>query len=162
MWQFVNLREKIPILDVVLSSHGLEKNFTFAFDKNCVESELQKDWDYHADLKQTYLVFKLQVVKSRSYATYNIKEIENEHEKEAEADKNSREEEEAPVSLVTRVNNTLHSFYSNVEVYINSQQIYKSKGLDSHKSYISNTFQEAILKTREFCTARVTTRNNFQ
>ena len=52
--------------------------------------------------------------------------------------------EEAPVPLVTHVNNNLHSFFSNVEVYINNQQIYNSNGLYAHKSYISNSFKGDI------------------
>ena len=38
----------------------------------------------------------------------------------------------------------LHSIFSNVEVYINNQQIYNSNGLYAHKSYISNNFKAAI------------------
>ena len=53
-------------------------------------------------------------------------------------------EEEDPVPLVTHVNNILHSIFSNVEVYINNQQIYNCNGLYAHKSYISNNFKGAI------------------
>ena len=53
-------------------------------------------------------------------------------------------EEDAPVSLVTHVNNILHSIFSNVEEYINNQQIYIFNGLYVHKSYISNNFEGAI------------------
>ena len=49
----------------------------------------------------------------------------------------------------------MHSIFSNVEVYINNQQIYNSNGLNAHKSYISNNFKGAIilndLLLREFC-----------
>ena len=38
----------------------------------------------------------------------------------------------------------MHSIFSNVEVYINNQQIYNSNGLYAHKSYISNKFKGAI------------------
>ena len=38
----------------------------------------------------------------------------------------------------------MHSIFSDVEVYINSQQIYNSNGLYAHKSYISNNFKGAI------------------
>ena len=53
-------------------------------------------------------------------------------------------EEEAPVHLVTHVNNTSHWIFSSVEVYINNQQIYNSNGLYAHKSYISNNAKGAI------------------
>ena len=51
------------------------------------------------------------------------------------------EEEKA---RVTYVNNIMHSIFSNVEVYINNQQIYNSNGLYAHNSYISNNFKAAI------------------
>ena len=38
----------------------------------------------------------------------------------------------------------MHSIFSNVEVYINNQQIYSSYGLYVHKSYNSNNFKGAI------------------
>ena len=38
----------------------------------------------------------------------------------------------------------MNSIFSNVEVYINNQQINKSNGLYAHKSYISNIFKAAI------------------
>ena len=38
----------------------------------------------------------------------------------------------------------MHSIFSNVEVYINNQQIYNFNGLYAHKSYILNNFKAAI------------------
>ena len=38
----------------------------------------------------------------------------------------------------------MHSIISNVEVYIDNQQIYNSNGLYAHKSYISNNLKVAI------------------
>ena len=43
----------------------------------------------------------------------------------------------------------MHSIFSNVEVYINNQQIYNSNGLYAHKSYISNNFKAAISEYNE-------------
>ena len=54
------------------------------------------------------------------------------------------EEQEAPVPLGTHVNNILHSIFSTVVVYINSQQTYNSNGLYAHKRYISSNFKGAI------------------
>ena len=42
------------------------------------------------------------------------------------------EEEDATVLFVTDANNILHSFFSNLKVYINNQQIYNSNGLYAH------------------------------
>ena len=57
-------------------------------------------------------------------------------------------EEDAPVPLVTHVNNILHSIFSNVEVHINNQQIYNSNELYAHKSYISINFKRAITENK--------------
>ena len=54
------------------------------------------------------------------------------------------DDEEEEVARVTYVNTIMHSIFSNVEVYINNQQIYNSNGLYAHKSYISNNFKAAI------------------
>ena len=54
------------------------------------------------------------------------------------------DEKEEEVARVTYVNNIMHSIFSNVEVYINHQQIYNANGLYAHKSYISNNFKAAI------------------
>ena len=70
--------------------------------------------------------------------------MKKEHKEEAKAEEEETAEEEAPVSFITHVNNILHSIFSNVEVYINNQQIYNSNGLYAHKSYISNNFKGAI------------------
>ena len=73
-----------------------------------------------------------------------LKKWKKEHKEEAKAEEEETAEETAPVALVTHVNNILHPFFSNVEVYINNQQIYNSNGLYAHKSYISNNFKGAI------------------
>ena len=65
---------------------------------------------------------------------------------EAKAEEEETAEEDAPVLLVTHVNNDLHSIFSNIEVHINNQQIYNSNGLYAHKSYISNIFKGAVFE----------------
>ena len=56
----------------------------------------------------------------------------------------AEEEQEVPVPLAIHLNNILHSIFSNVEKYINNQQIYKSNGLYAHKFYISINFKWGI------------------
>ena len=89
---------------------------------------------------------KLKFVKGRGYDPYESKEKKKEHKDESvvftETGTDDEDEEEA--ARFTYVNNILHSIFSNVEVYINNQQIYKSNGLYAHKSYISNNFKAAI------------------
>ena len=136
---------KVPVVDDVLSSHEQEIYPTTSLDENCIEFEFQTYRNYYVDLRQTYLALKLNLVRRRGYETYNTKEVKKEHKEEAKAEEEeTAEEEESPVLLVTHVNNTLHSIFSNVEVYINNQQIYNSNGLYAHKPYISNNFKGAI------------------
>ena len=97
----------------------------------------------YVDLRQTYLDLKLKLVKGRVYETYNTKEVKKGAQRRGK-NRRGRAPEEEPVPLVTHVNNILHSFFSNVEVYINNRQIYNSNGLYAHKSYISNNFKGDI------------------
>ena len=92
------------------------------------------------------MALRLKFVKGRGYDTYESKEKNEEHKDESvvftETGTDDSDEEE--VARVTYVNNIMHSIFSNVEVYINNQQIYNSNGLYAHKSYISNNFKGAI------------------
>ena len=138
-----NLGGKVPVVDDVFSSHEQEIYPTTSLDENCIEFEFQTDRSYYIDLRQTYLALKLKLVKGRGYETCNTKEVKKEHKDEAKAEEEETAEEE-PVPLVTHVKNILHSIFSNVEVYINSQQIFNSSGLYAHKSYISKNFKGTI------------------
>ena len=137
-----NLGEKIPVVDDVLSSQEQEIYPTISFDENCIEFEFQTDRNYYVDLRQMNLALKLKFVRGRGYETYNSKEVKKEHKEAAKAEE-EQTAEEAPVPLVTHLNNILHSIFSSVEVYINNQQIYNSNGLYAHKSYTSNNFKGA-------------------
>ena len=92
-----------------------------------------------------FLALKLNFVKGRAYDTYERKEKKKEHKDESvvftATGTGDDEEEEEEVNRVTYVKNILHSIVSNVEVYINNQQIYNSNGLYARKSYISNNFK---------------------
>ena len=91
------------------------------------------------------MALKLKFVKRRGYDTYESKEKKKEHNDESvvftETGTFDGEEE---VARVTFVNNIMHSKVSNVEVYINNQQIYNSNGLYAHKSFFSDNFNAAI------------------
>ena len=93
------------------------------------------------------MALKVKFVKGRRYDTYESKEKKKEHNDgsvvftETGTDD---EEEQEEVARVTYVNNRMHSIFSNVEVYINNQQIYNSNGLYVQKSYNSNNFKAAI------------------
>ena len=96
-------------------------------------------------------ILKLKFVQRRGFDTYESKEKKKEHKDESvvftETGTDDGEEEE--VARVTYVNNIFHSFFSNVEVYINNQQIHNSNGIYAHKSYISNNFKGAITEYKE-------------
>ena len=70
------------------------------------------------------------------------KKKEHKDESVVFTEKGTNEKEE--LARVTYVNIIMHSIFSNVEVYINNQQIYNSNGLFAHKSYISNNFRAAV------------------
>ena len=69
------------------------------------------------------MALKLKLVRCDDYETYNTKEVKKDHKEEEKAEEEETVEEEAPVPLVTHVNNILHAIFSNVEVYINNQQV---------------------------------------
>ena len=90
------------------------------------------------------MALKLKFVEGRGYETYNTKEVKKKHKEGAKAKEEKTAQEDAPVLFVTHVTNILHSTFSNVEVYINKQQIYNSNGLYANRSVISNNFKRAI------------------
>ena len=98
-----------------------------------------------SELLQSFLALKLKFVKRRGYDTYENKE-KKEHKDESVVftETGTDDEEEKEVARFTYVNNIMHSIFSNVEVYINNQQIYNSNGLYAHKSCISNKFKAAV------------------
>ena len=119
-----NLGEKVPIVDNVLSSHEQEIYPTISLDKSCIEFEFQTDRNYYVDLRQSFLALKLKSVKGRGYDTYESKETKKEHKDESVVfTETGTDDDEEEVARVTYVNNIMHSIFSNVEVYINNQQI---------------------------------------
>ena len=92
------------------------------------------------------MALKLKFVKGRGYDTYESKVKKKEHKDESAVftETGTDDEEEEEVARVTYVNNKMHSIFSNVEVYINNQQIYNSNGLYAQNAYISNNFKAAV------------------
>ena len=64
-----NLGGKVSVVDDVLSSHEQEIYPTTSLDENCIEFEFQTDRNYYVNLRQTYLVLKLKLVRGRGYET---------------------------------------------------------------------------------------------
>ena len=130
-----NLGGKVPVACDVLSSQEQKIYPTTSLDENCKEFEFQTDQNYYVDLRQTYLALKLKLVRGRRYETYNTEVVKKEHKEEAKLEEEETAEEDAPVPLITHVNNNLHSIFSNIEMYINNQQIYNFNGLIAHKFF---------------------------
>ena len=156
-----NLGGKVRFVDDVLSSHEQKNYPTTSLDENCLEFEFQTDWIYYVDLRQSFLALKLKFVQGRCYDTYESKEKKKDHKDESVVftETGTDDEEEEEVTRVTYVNNIMHSIFSNVEVYINNQQIYNSNGLYAHKSYISNNFKAAISEYKGYCIVKAMTMN---
>ena len=116
-----NLGGNVPVVDDILSSYEQENYHTTSLNENCKEFKIQIGGNYYVDLRQTNLDLKLKFIKGRGYETYNSKELKKGNIEEAKVDKETvGEEQEAPVLLLTHVNNILHSIFPNVEVYINN------------------------------------------
>ena len=146
-----NLGVKFPIYDDVLCLHEEEIYPTTSLDENCIEFEFQMDRNYYVDLRQSFLALKLKFVKGFGYDTYENKEKKKEHNDDSVVfteTGTADDEEEEEVARVTYVNNIMHSIFSNVEVYIDNQQIYNSNGLYAHKSYFSNNYKGAITECK--------------
>ena len=117
---------------------------TTSLDENCIEFEFQTDRHYYVDMRKSFWALKLKFDKGCGYDTCESKEKKKEHKDESVVFTETGDDEEEKVARVIYVNNIMHSRFSNVEVYINNQQIYNSNGLYAHKSYFSNNFKEAI------------------
>ena len=110
-----NLGGKVPVVNDVMSFQEQETYTTTSFDENCIECEFQTDRSYNIDLRQNYLAVKLKFVKVCEYETYNTKDIKKDYREETKMYVKAEEEQEAPVTLVTHVNNFLIYFF-NVKV----------------------------------------------
>ena len=69
-------------MDKVLSSHEQEIIPTTSLGANNIEIEFQTDCNVYVDLRQTYLVLKIKLVKGRSSDTYKTTEKRKEHKED--------------------------------------------------------------------------------
>ena len=70
-----NLGGKVPVVDDDLTSHEQEIYSITSPDENCIEFDFQKDRNYYAVLRQTYLALKMKFVKGCDYETYITKDL---------------------------------------------------------------------------------------
>ena len=115
---FGNIGGKVPVSDIVLLSHEqvIYPTTSLVVDKIFIDFEFQTDSYYYDDLRQTYLAWNRnlsRVTVTKNTTAQNWKKERKEHKEEAKRDVEtaaaSEEDEEAPASLVTHVNNILHS-----------------------------------------------------
>ena len=126
---FGNLGGKIPVVDDVLLSPEQEIYFY-----DLTWWKLNRIWISKGS--ELLLWFKTDVLGFGTNLSGVVarkltigKKYEKVHKDKGKADEEETAEEKAPVPLITHVNNILPSIFSNVEVYINHQQICNSKGL---------------------------------
>ena len=102
---------------------------------------------------------KLKFVKGRGYDLYESKEKKKEHKDESVVftETGTDDEEEEEVARVTYVNNIMHSIFSNVEVYINNQQIYNPTDSIHTTLTFQTTLRQPSLNTEEFCIVKAMT-----
>ena len=93
-----NLGGKVPVADDFLSSHEQEIYPTTSLDENCIGFEFQTDRNYYVDLRQTYMVLKLKLVRRCGYEIYNTKEVKKEHREEAKAEEEEMAEDKTSSS----------------------------------------------------------------
>ena len=58
-----NLGGKVPVVDVVLSSHEQQIYPTTSLNENSIEFEFQTDRNYYVNLCQSYLALKVKLFK---------------------------------------------------------------------------------------------------
>ena len=87
-----NLGGKVPVVDDVLSSHEQEIYPTTPLDENCIEFKFRTNRNSYVDLRQTYLAWKLKLLRGRGYETYNSKEVKKEHKEDAKAEEEETSE----------------------------------------------------------------------
>ena len=64
-----NLGGKVTNVDNVLSSHEQEFYPITSLDENCIEFELQTDWNYYVDLRESFFGIESQICQ-RTWLRY--------------------------------------------------------------------------------------------
>ena len=165
-----NFGAKVQLFDDALASHEREVYPTTWLHENRIVFEFQTDRNFYVKLRLRHLALKRKLFKSCGCETYKNKEVRNKHKKRSRrcwrikawrTENEVMEEAEAAVPLVTRVNNICTPF---VPIFRSTSTIIETTNkLDSmHTSpAFPTTLRKPTLKTRELCTAMVTTMKNF-
>ena len=138
---------KVLVVDDVLSSHEQQIYPTTSLDEKGIEVEFQFDRNNCTDWRQTYLSLVLELVKHRGVKKVESKEVKKEYN-EAEV-KKAVADDDNEVPVITHVNNIMHSIFSNVDVYLNNQQVHNSKGFMLKHPTFPKILKEPSLCIRE-------------
>ena len=114
---------KVPVVVDVFSSHEQKIYPAFSPDENQIEFEFQTDRISVVLRRFEIYVFGLEteICRGSWFKKIEYQRSSKEHKEETTTDEVMEEEQEAPVPFITHVINNLHSIFSIVEVYINSQ-----------------------------------------
>ena len=77
-----NAGVKVPVVDLVLSSHKLEIYLTTSVDGNSIDFEIQTDRNVYVGLRQTYLALQLKLLKGRGFDTYKTTKKKKKHKED--------------------------------------------------------------------------------
>ena len=120
-----NFGGKVPTVDDVLFLHEQEIYPTTSLQENCIEFEFQTDRNYYVDLGQSFWHWSSNLSKDVVTLHTRVRK-KKEHKDESVVFTKTRtdyEKEQEEVARFTYGNNKMHSIFSNVEVYLNNQQI---------------------------------------
>ena len=110
----LDLFDRVPILEPIECSNTQKIYPTNSLNESSLEFQFESDRNMMIDLQETFLFLKVKLSKGNVAL------------------------EAADDAMF--VNNTMHSLFSNCEVYFNNEQVYTSNGLYAHKAFISNEF----------------------
>ena len=130
--------EKIPVLKPIESSHIQEVCPSTSLDESSIEFEFETYRSIYLDMRDIHLQTKVGLQKGRLFEDFMKKA---EHGK-PDVGMTFTDDD---LQYLTHVNNLLHSFFSNCEVYLNNQQVYNSNGIYGHKALISNEFNASTM-----------------
>ena len=112
----------IPVLEPIESSHIEEVYPSTSLDESSIEIEFETDRRIYLDMRDIHLQIKVGLQKGRLFYNFMKKE---EHRKPDMGMTFTDDD----LQYLTRVNNLLHSLFSNCDMYSYNQKVYNSNGL---------------------------------
>ena len=135
--------DKIPVFEPIESSHVQEVYPSTSLDESSIDFEFETDRSTYLDMRDIHLKIKVGLQKGRLFAGFKKKD---EHGK-ADMGMSFTDDD---LHYLTHVNDSLHSLFSNCELFLNNQQVYNSNGLYGHKALISIEFNASTRNNESF------------